>query len=139
MLELYSLNVEVAQNGSIPFNNVDLAKGCTAILSGPATVQFNKSGVYMVDVSASITPAAAGDVRIQLARNGVLELGSFSEATGAADQTTTLAFTALVQVNKNNNPCNCTENPTTIQLINTSETGQASTFPIVRMVVTKIC
>lgn len=139
MLELYSLNVEVAQNGSIPFNDVDLAKGCTAILVGPGTVQFNRSGVYMVDVSASITPAADGDVRIQLARDGVLELGSFSEATGAADQTTTLGFTSLVQVNRNNNPCNCTENPTTIQLINTSETGQASTFPIVRMVVTKIC
>lgn len=139
MLELYSLNVEVAQNGSIPFNNVDLAKGCTAVLAGPATVQFNRSGVYMVKVSASITPAATGTVRIQLARDGVLELGSFSEATGAADDTTSLGFTSLVQVNRNNNPCNCAENPVTIQLINTSETGQASTFPIVRMAVTKIC
>lgn len=119
MLELYSLNVEVDQNGSIPFNNVDLAKGCTAVLTAPGTVQFNKSGVYMVDVSASITPAAAGDVSIQLAKNGVLELGSFSTATGAADETTALSFTSLVQVPFNNNPCNCTSNPTTIQLINT--------------------
>ena len=139
MLELYSTNVEVAQNGSIPFNNVVLAKGCTAVLSGPATVQFNKSGVYMVAVSASITPAATGTSRIQLARNGMLELDSFSEATAAADQTSALAFTSLVQVNKNNNPCNCTENPTTIQLMNTSQTGQVSNFPIVRMVVTKVC
>lgn len=139
MLELYSLNVEVDQNGSIPFNNVDLAKGCTAILTAPGTVQFNKSGVYMVDVDASITPAATGTARIQLARNSVLDIGSFSEATAAADQTTSLGFTSLVQVNKNNNPCDCTTNPTTIQLINTSDTGQASTFPIVRMVVTKIC
>ena len=136
MLELYSLNVEVDQNGSIPFNNVDLAKGCTAVLAAPGTVQFNKSGVYMVDVSASITPAAAGDVSIQLAKDGVLELGSFSEATAAAGDTIALGFTSLVQVSKNNNPCNCTTNPTTIQLINT---GQAGTFPIVRMVVTKIC
>lgn len=139
MLELYSLNVTVDQNSPIPFNNVDLAKGCTAILSAPGTVQFNKSGVYMVDVSASITPAATGTARIQLAKNSVLDLGSFSEATAAADQTTALGFTSLVQVNKNNNPCDCTENPTTIQLINTSETDQASTFPIVRMVVTKVC
>lgn len=136
MLELYSLNVEVDQNGSIPFNNVDLAKGCTAVLTAPGTVQFNKSGVYMVDVSASITPAAAGTVSIQLAKNGVLELGSFSEATAAATSTMNLGFTSLVQVNKNNNPCDCTTNPTTIQLINT---GQAGTFPIVRMVVTKVC
>ena len=136
MLELYSLNVEVDQNGSIPFNNVDLAKGCTAVLTAPGTVQFNKSGVYMVDVSASITPAAAGTVSIQLAKNGVLELGSFSEATAAAASTVSLGFTSLVQVNKNNNPCDCTTNPTTIQLINT---GQAGTFPIVCMVITKIC
>jgi len=47
-------------------------------------VQFNKSGVYMVKISASITPTAAGDVSIQLAKNGVLDLGSFSIATGAA-------------------------------------------------------
>lgn len=136
MLELYSLNVEVDQNGSIPFNNVDLAKGCTAVLTAPGTVQFNKSGVYMVDVSASIAPTAAGTVSIQLAKNGVLELGSFSVASAAAASTVSLGFTSLVQVNKNNNPCDCTTNPTTIQLINT---GQAGTFPIVRMVVTKVC
>ena len=136
MLELYSLNVEVDQNGSIPFNNVDLAKGCTAVLTAPGTVQFNKSGVYMVDVSASIAPTAAGTVSIQLAKNGVLELGSFSVASAAAASTVGLGFTSLVQVNKNNNPCDCTTNPTTIQLINT---GQAGTFPIVRMVVTKVC
>lgn len=136
MLELYSLNVEVDQNGTIPFNNVDLAKGCTAVLTAPGTVQFNKSGVYVVNVSASITPAAAGDVSIQLAKDGVLELGSFSTATGAADETTALAFESLVQVPCNNNPCNCSTNPTTVQLINT---GQAGTFPVVRMIVTKLC
>jgi len=39
----------------------------------------------MVDVSASITPAAAGDVSIQLVRDGIAEPGSISTATGAAD------------------------------------------------------
>lgn len=136
MLELYSLNVDVDENGTIPFNNVDLAKGCTAVLTAPGTVQFNKSGVYMVNVSASIAPTAAGDVSIQLAKDGVLELGSFSEATAAAGDTIALAFESLVQVPCNNNPCNCATNPTTIQLINT---GQAGTFPVVRMVITKIC
>lgn len=136
MLELYSLNVEVDENGSIPFEDAKLAKGCTAIPIAPGTVQFNKSGVYMVDVSASITPTEDGDVSIQLAKNGTLQLGTLSTATGAADQTTTLSFTTLVQVNRDNEPCNCAVNPTTVQLINT---GQAGTFPIVRMVVTKIC
>lgn len=136
MLDLYSLNVDVEENGSIPFNSVRIAKGCTAVLAAPGTVQFNKSGVYMVSCSASIEPAAAGDVSIQLAKNGVLEPGVISTATAAATQTTDLGFTTLVQVSQNNIPCNCTTNPTTIQLINT---GQAGTLPIVRMVITKIC
>ena len=135
MLELYSLNVEVGANGSIPLNNIDLAKGQTAVHSAPATVQLNKSGIYMVDVSASITPAAAGDVGIQLVKNGTADLGSISTATGAAGQTTTLGFTSLVQV-KENNTCCCNTSPTTLQLINT---GQAATFPVVKMVVTKLC
>lgn len=135
MLKLYSLNVEVGQNGSIPFNNISLAKGQSAVLSAPATIQFNRSGIYMVSVDASITPAAAGDVSIQLAKNGLLDQGSFSTATGAADQTTTLGFTTLVQVRENNTCC-CNTSPTTIQIINT---GQAGTFPIVGITVTKIC
>ena len=135
MLKLYSLNVEVGQNGSIPFNNISLAKGQSAVLSAPATIQFNRSGIYMVSVDASITPAAVGDVSIQLAKNGLLDQGSFSTATGAAGQTTTLGFTTLVQVRENNTCC-CNTSPTTIQIINT---GQAGTFPIVNMTVTKIC
>lgn len=135
MLELYSLNVTVDQNGSIPFNNIGLAKGMSAVLSAPATIQFNRSGIYMVSVDASIEPAAAGDVSIQLAKNGVLDQSAFSIATGAAGQTTTLGFTTLIQVRENNTCC-CNTSPTTVQLVNT---GQAGTFPIVNMVVTKIC
>lgn len=135
MLKLYSLNVDVAQNGSIPFNNISIGKGMSAVLSAPGTVQFNKSGIYMVAVNASITPAAAGDVSIQLAKNGTLDQGASSVATAAADATTALSFTTLVQVRENNTCC-CNTSPTTIQLLNT---GQAGTFPIVSMTVTKIC
>lgn len=135
MLELFSLNVQVGQNGSIPFNNIKLAKGISAVHNAPATVQFNKSGVYMVKVMASVTPAAAGDVSIQLAKDGVLDQSAFSIATGAAGQTTTLGFCTLVQV-RDNNTCCCNTSPTTIQVLNT---GQASTFPIVKIIVTKLC
>ena len=135
MIDLYSLNIQVAQNGSIPFNNVNIIKGISASHSAPATIELNKSGIYMVSVDASITPAAAGDVSIQLAKNGILDQGAYSIATGAADNTVTLGFSSLVQV-KENNTCCCNTSPTTLQLINT---GQAGTFPIVKMVVTKIC
>ena len=135
MIDLYSLNIQVAQNGSIPLNNVNIIKGVSASHSAPATIELNKSGIYMVSVDASITPAAAGDVSIQLAKNGILDQGAYSIATGAADNTVTLGFSSLVQV-KENNTCCCNTSPTTLQLINT---GQAGTFPIVKMVVTKIC
>lgn len=135
MLELYSTNIDVAQNGSIPLNNVKIAKGTTAIHLAPATVQFNKSGIYMVSVSGSITPTAAGTVSMQLAKDGVLELGSFSESAATTTGPAALAFTALVQV-RDDNTCACNTSPTTIQLLNT---GQAGTFSIVRMVITKIC
>lgn len=135
MLELYSLNIDVDENGSIPLNNISIAKGITATHSAPATVQLNKSGVYMVHCSASVTPAAAGDVSIQLAKDNVLQLGAFSTATAAADETVALSFETLVQV-RNNNTCCCNSSPTTLQLINT---GEAGTLPVVRLVITKIC
>lgn len=135
MLDLYSLNIPVEQNGSIPLNNVKIAKGCSATHGAPSSVELNKSGIYMVAVSASITPTAAGDVSIGLARDGVLELGSSSVATAAADQTAALSFHSLIQV-RDNNTCACNTSPTTIQLINT---GEAGTAPIVKMTVTKVC
>ena len=69
MIELYSLNVEVPQNGSIPLNNISIAKGTTAVHSAPATVQLNKKGIYMVSFNGSITPTAAGTVSVQLAKD----------------------------------------------------------------------
>ncbi len=135
MVEMYSLNIDVAENGSIPFNSVKVLKGSSVMHTAPATVQFNKRGVYMVQVEASATPAAAGDVSIQLAKNGVLDQSAYSITTGAADETTTLGFTTLVQVRQDNTCC-CVTSPTTIQIINT---GLAVTFPIVRIIVTKIC
>lgn len=84
MLELYSLNINVEENGSIPFNNINIAKGMTAVHSAPGTVLLNKAGIYMVSVSASITPEATGDVSIQLAKDNVLQIGALSTASGTA-------------------------------------------------------
>ena len=50
MLQAYSLNVEVAADGIIPFNNVAIDKGCAESLSGVGTVELNKCGVYRITV-----------------------------------------------------------------------------------------
>lgn len=135
MIELYSLNVEVPQNGSIPLNNISIAKGTTAVHSAPATVQLNKKGIYMISFNGSITPTAAGTVSVQLAKDNVAQLGVLSESAATTTGPASLSFETLVQVREDNTCC-CNTAPTTIQLINT---GQAGTFSVARLVVTKVC
>lgn len=135
MIQLYSTNVNVDTNSSIPLNNIKLIKGTTAVHSAPASIELNRSGIYMVTVNASITPAAAGTVSIQLVKDNVVEPAAVSSATGAADSISSLSFSTLVQV-RDNNTCCCNTSPTVLQLLNT---GQAGVFSIVNMVITKIC
>lgn len=88
----------------------------------------------MVSCNASLEPAAAGDVSIQLSKNGVLQSQALAIETGVTGDITNLSFDTLVQV-KENNTCNCCTTPTTVQIINGSE----ATFSIANVVVTKIC
>ena len=48
MIEVFSNNITVDANAVIPFNNISIKKGCTAVLSAPSTIQINKRGVYML-------------------------------------------------------------------------------------------
>ena len=124
MIQAYSLNVTVPADSSVPFNNVTLQKGCTAVLSGDSTIQLNKCGIYMVEVNAS----SAAAVTLQLYRNGVAL--PQAQSTG-----TSPSFTCLVQVSENNTCCPCSS-PTTIQVKNA---GTASaTLTDVNIVVTKV-
>lgn len=136
MLEIYSLNITVPSNGDIPFNSTSFAKGCTATHSAPSTTALNKRGVYRVSVEASVTPSVAGDVGIQLLRDGVAVVSAFSTTTGVADETTTLGFETLVRVQQDNTCC-CTSSPVILQVLNTAE--DEVTYPIIKMTVSKLC
>lgn len=119
MLEVYSKNVTVAENGIIPLTTVALVKGTSTQLLGTSTIQFNKCGIYKVTVSGSVTGSAAGEIVIQLEKNGVVQPQAVSLAT-AADATSIIpfSFTTLIQVPDSNNincPCSTT---TTIYLRN---------------------
>lgn len=122
MLEAYSLNVEVAANTAIPFQNVSLKKGCTAELSGANTIELNKCGVYMVECDAS----AEATTTIQLYKNGVAV--PQAQSTGG-----TPAFVTLVQVIEDNSCCPCAS-PTSLQIMNET----AATFTNVNVSITKI-
>jgi len=124
MLEAYSLNVTVAADTAIPFNNVTLRKGCTAILNGPSTIELNKCGVYAVSVDASSAAAAT----IQLYKDGVAQ--PQAQSTG-----TSPSFTTLVQVPNTNTACPCSS-ATNIQVKNAADAE--ATLTDVNIVVTKI-
>lgn len=123
MLEKYSTNVAVGAESFIPFNNVTIQKGCTAISSSPETIQLNKCGVYMVSVDAS----AGTSTTIQLYKDGVAQ--PQAQATGTA-----ISFNTLVQV-PTNNSCKCCDAPVTLQVWNET----AGTFVNANVCVTKIC
>lgn len=122
MLEAYSLNVDVTANTAVPFNATSIVKGCTATLSAPTSVELNKCGVYMV----SFDGVASVDTTVELYKDGIAQ--PQAQSTG-----TTLHFTTLVQVDKNNSCCACAS-PVTLQIINET----AATFTNANIVVTKL-
>jgi hypothetical protein len=134
MLQAYSTGIDVDVNTAVPFNNVKMRKGCTAVLSGASTVELNKCGVYMIKVDAFGSAGTTGDITLQLAKNGVLQPDAISTDTGATGDNSTLSFECLVQVPQNNGPCPCSE-ATTVQVMNT---GVAVTDLHCNIVVTKL-
>jgi len=120
MIEIYSKNALAQANGIVPLNTVALLKGSSTIPLGAGSIQINKCGIYLVLVSGDVTGSAAGNVTIQMEKNGVLQPQAVVTAT-AADATSQIpfSFSTLVQVPENNNiNCPCSQ-ATTISFRNT--------------------
>ena len=94
-----------------------------------------RRGVYMVHVDACGEAAAAGDISLQLQRNGVAQPAAISTVTGAVGEIDTLHFEDLVQVSEDNTPCCCTS-PTELQIV-TGEIGINELH--INVIVTKLC
>ena len=120
MLQSYSLNVDVAADGIIPFNNTSLDKTCAISQSGVGTFNLNKCGLYRVHVDG----VASAATTIQLYRDGVAL--HQAQSTG-----TTLGFETYVQVDRNNCNCNVCSSPVSIQVHN----GTAATFTNVNIII----
>lgn len=134
MLEVYSTNTLVAEDSTIPMNNVSLQKGCTAVLASPSTINLNKCGIYCISCDCSAEPTEAGLMSIQMMKNSALQPQAQSSVTGEADTISTMGFETLVQVAENNSCCPCSS-PTSIQFVNT---GVEATFSNFNVVVTKL-
>ena len=122
MLEAYSVDATLTANSAIPFFNVTLEKGTTAVLQSPSTIALNKCGVYMVSVNGTFSASTT----IQLYKDGVAQ--PQAQMTGEA-----VSFMTLVQVDKNNSNC-CCSSPTRIQ-VQTTAAGTGT----YNVVVTKVC
>ena len=136
MLEVYSKNVEVAAEGSIPLTTVALMKGTSTQLLGTSTIQFNKCGIYEVTVSGSVTGSAAGEIEVQLDKDGVLQPQAVALAT-AADATSIIpfSFTTLIQV-PDNNVINCP--CATVTTISLRNMGIAATYNTIDVTAVRI-
>lgn len=136
MLEAYSKSKAVdATTGIIPFDSVTLKKGCTAQLNGVSSIQLNKCGVYEVIFNATALATTAGNITVEMTKNGVAQPQATRTITGATVATSVnVPIATLVQVTDNNS-CRCCDTPTILQFINT---GVAWTGDI-DIVITKIC
>lgn len=139
MIELYSNNVVALADTAIPLESVSIKKGCSVINSGTRSIQFNKAGIYNIEVNASMlsTTATSGELSIQIMQNGVLAPDAVSSET--VTNTTgvhALGFSKLIQVPNDNNNCCCKTAPTIVNIINA---GVDATIENINVVITKIC
>jgi len=90
----------VPANGNIPRPLSTVSTNCLSC--DGSTVTINRSGVYEVSANFSMAATAAGNVEIQMYRNGNAVPGAHAIATAsAAADLVTQDFTAVVTV-----PCN---------------------------------
>ena len=101
---IYTTNVSaptVAVGGIVPFGTTTRRYGCNIRQDGNA-ITLCGQGYYLVNVSATLAPTAAGTVSLTAQKDGVAILGATASQTVAADGTANFAITAIVR-----NACGC--------------------------------
>jgi hypothetical protein len=102
---IYTTNTSapaVAVDGIIPVGNTTRRYGCNIKQDGNA-ITLCGNGYYFVNVSATVTPAAAGTVSVTAQKDGVAIIGATgSETVAAAATAVNIGLTAIVR-----NACGC--------------------------------
>lgn len=88
----------VAANGFLTFSTNNLLTGRSISHAAGSTTASLGYGLYQVSVNADLTPTAAGDIGIQLVRNGAVVPGAEATVTGATGDTYNVGFTTLIAV-----------------------------------------
>ena len=80
----------------IPLGSTSRRYGCNLRQDGNG-ITATGAGYYLVTMSATVAPTAAGAVTITGQKDGVAIIGATATSTAAAAATTDLAFTTLVR------------------------------------------
>lgn len=102
---IYTANTSaptVAVGGIIPVGNTTRRYGCNIKQDGN-TITLCGNGYYLINVSATVTPSAAGTVSVTAQKDGVAIIGATgSETVAAAATTVNIGLTAIAR-----NACGC--------------------------------
>ena len=132
MLEVYSAGVTVAAGGIIPLDDVKVWKNRTSTREGNS-IALNARGVYRVSVDGYGTSTTAGEVQLQLYREGIADPSAISVSSVTANGTAAVGFTTYIQVDRDTTPAPGSS-PVTFQLIN----GELETDRFVNVTVERI-
>lgn len=109
----------VPVNGLIEFDTNRINCGCGIChVAGSNSITIKCPGTYLVAFNIDAVAAAAGAVVIELLNNGVAVPGAEASFTAAENDTTHVAFTTLIHVNKS---CECVCNNANLQVTSNSE------------------
>ena len=86
----------VAVGDLIPLGSTSLRYGCNLRQDGNG-ITATGAGYYLITMSATVAPTAAGAVTITGQKDGVAIIGATATSTAAAGAATDLAFSAIVR------------------------------------------
>lgn len=115
MIQVYSTNVTVDQNGLFPINAVAANINCNCSVMG-SSIQPFKKGIYQVTAVFNLEPAATGDVAVQMNVNGVAKSSGYTMASGTTGET--VAMTLIDTIEVANDTCCCKGSPVSLTFEN---------------------
>lgn len=123
----------VGVNLPVAFNN-NQKTGCSIELETPNIIELCNSGLYLVEFNGSAaTSETAGDITVQLQRNGVNVSGALATNTSSATtDIESLSFSTIIDVLPS---CCAVNNQTSLSVVNT---GIAATFANVAINIVKL-
>lgn len=127
---IYTTNTaapSVPVGGIVPVGVTSRRYGCNIAQDGN-TITLTGRGYYLVAVSATVAPSAAGTVSITAQKDGVPIIGATASETAAAATATNLGITSIVR-----NVCECDSSILSLVL-----GGVASTISTLAVTVVKL-